>query len=1227
MKTRSHMHRLLAMLLTLAMVATVLPLGALTATAATEGIFTYTVQDGQATITKVDASASGTVTIPATIGRFPVVAFGGFGSNRNVTEVIISEGVQRISGGTFYYCENIQSVTIPESVTFIGNEAFSYCMSLKCIDIPGNVETIAPNTFNYCPSMTSVRLPDTVTSIGESAFQYCYKLTDINFPASLQSIGDLAFSQCKPKAIDLPVSLTSIGENVFLNASGIESITVESGNPYYHAVGNCLVDTAAKTLILGCDNSVILPDSGIETIGSNAFAKSGLTEVNIPHGVKTIGFSAFSQCTSLKSVTIAGSVDTIEGGTFSGCSALETVELSEGLQTISYAMFKECTSLAAIEIPGTVTSIGYNAFYRCTSLTDIAIPSSVSEVASGTFEFCSALERVTLGEGITSIKGSAFRNCPSLKNVTIPQSVTTIGNYAFMSSGLTSICLGSNLTSIGTYGFQMCNNLTDVWYAGEDKANITIGDNNNALLNATWHCGACKPDAHVFDSICDGVCDACGYDRVASHIFDNDCDDICNLCAAPNPNAHTYVDGICTVCGDYQPITGTTGDCTWTLKGTVLTISGNGTTCISDCLGLAWGTDITEVIVEEGVTNLDGGMFYECTKLSKVSLPGTLTAIEWAAFYGCIGLESIGIPMSVQKIGNEAFDLCTSLTDIWYEGNNQYAISIGDYNDPLWAATWHYESCAKNPNGYDHVYVDYTCRYCQKKGNLVVSLEIIDVERFELANRHFNGEIYYYDMPTLWAVVTFADGTKETVSNGIDIDGRWYSIETNWTQLQWEETWALGNRYPVTGTLMGVSDTFYVTIVENPITAVEIHDVELRSFYSEDYDGNYYYLREPYATVTYQDGSTETIQSGMTLNNEWYEIDHYVLAMQDREPWAPGNTYTVTGTLMGISDTFNVTILKNYTLTLQYPSLSFEDEILYNVYYSINDTSGVTEMGMVTFDSNLTDGTIDNAADVIPGFVNSGSTYMVQSRGVPAKNLGDALYFKVYAKLSDGSYVYSDIAGYHAVAYANTVLNSNAAPKAKALVVAMLNYGAAAQEYFGYKIDSLMNAGLTAEQQALVSAYDDSMVADVVGAASNKIGSFLSTGGYTNIWPTVSFEGAFSINFYFTPGNTVDASPTMYYWDAETYNSAAVLTPWNAAGVITMEQDGSNWGAAVEDIAAKAVDETIYVAGIYTSNGTTYCSGVIAYSLGKYCKTIADKGNAFGAATAVYGYYAKAYFN
>jgi hypothetical protein len=55
------------------------------------------------------------------------------------------------------------------------------------------------------------------------------------------------------------------------------------------------------------------------------------------------------------------------------------------------------------------------------------------------------------------------------------------------------------------------------------------------------------------------------------------------------------------------------------------------------------------------------------------------------------------------------------------------------------------------------------------------------------------------------------------------------------------------------------------------------------------------------------------------------------------------------------------------------------------------------------------------------------------------------------------------------------------------------------------------------------------------------------------------------------------------------------------------------------------------VAGVYTdAEGNTYCTGVIAYSLSKYCMNNAKPGKTMqelASATAMYGYYANAYFS
>ena len=314
-------------------------------------------------------------------------------------------------------------------------------------------------------------------------------------------------------------------------------------------------------------------------------------------------------------------------------------------------------------------------------------------------------------------------------------------------------------------------------------------------------------------------------------------------------------------------------------------------------------------------------------------------------------------------------------------------------------------------------------------------------------------------------------------------------------------------------------------------------------------------------------------------------------------------------------------------LNLSYPSLSFEDPIQYNVYFTLEnlELSDVTQMGLITFPERMEDGTIADAWEIFTGYSVNNGVYMAHTAGIPAKNLGDVVYMNAYAEVADGTYIYSQIAGYNAVTYANTIL-SGEDESAKALVVAMLNYGAAAQEYFGYNTDNLMNAELTTEQLALVESYDETMIDDAAQADSTKVGIFVHNGGYSSMYSTVSFEGAFAINYYLSTRYTPDSAPVFYYWDAATYNSVEELTSDNATGILDMVQDGEKWFAAVSGIAAKEIDQTYYTAAIYTAGETIYTSPVISYSLGSYCESIAGNGTTFGAATAVYGYYAKAYF-
>ncbi len=316
-------------------------------------------------------------------------------------------------------------------------------------------------------------------------------------------------------------------------------------------------------------------------------------------------------------------------------------------------------------------------------------------------------------------------------------------------------------------------------------------------------------------------------------------------------------------------------------------------------------------------------------------------------------------------------------------------------------------------------------------------------------------------------------------------------------------------------------------------------------------------------------------------------------------------------------------------------TLSFEDEILVNFYFTAeNVTVGAENMGMLVFYEKpaAVDITLADALYKAE-FVESSGRYAATTDGIAAKEMGDSRYYAAYAKLKNGTYVYSSAYEYSPKKYAYNMLSkATVTEKQKALCVAMLNYGAAAQSYFSYQTENLMNASLTEEQKNMVIAYSADLFTGPVQAATAKIGQFAKTeSGFSQRTATVSFDGALAINYYFTPNAQIDDAITFYYWSSEDYASAETLTPDNAAGSLTMGEanNGSYW-AQVSGIAAKQIDDTYYVAAVYTSGGETLCSGVIAYSLSKYCINHAKDGDSMqelAAAAAMYGYYAKAYFS
>ena len=163
-------------------------------------------------------------------------------------------------------------------------------------------------------------------------------------------------------------------------------------------------------------NVAIVSNEWNETTGEGVITFDG--------ELTTIGNYAFEDCQSMTSITIPDSVTTLGWGAFTKCSTLREFSgkfaTDDGLCLITDDILKafaiDC-GVTEYTIPNNVTSIAHNVFMECVSLTSVTIPDSVTTIGDYTFTWCKNLTTISIGSGVTSIGYAAFVDCNSLTSV------------------------------------------------------------------------------------------------------------------------------------------------------------------------------------------------------------------------------------------------------------------------------------------------------------------------------------------------------------------------------------------------------------------------------------------------------------------------------------------------------------------------------------------------------------------------------------------------------------------------------------------------------------------------------------------------------------------------------------------------------------------------------------------------------------------------------------------
>lgn len=464
----------------------------------------------------------------------------GFDTELNLISIDLNDtNTTELGRNAFKGCSNLETVTLPSTLQVIGENAFVDNEKLTSVDTY-NVSEIGDNAFKNCVAMESLVLGEEVTEIGDNAFNGCSSLVDVTSYAleppalgtgNFTTSGDTlyvpneavslyeedsawsdAFSTIRPLQNYIRIDVAA-GDHGTASGSGwyetgdtvVISATADTG--YHFLQWNDGNTDNPRTITVGATDvtytASFLVDAG--TVGNTSYSSLTYTSVTCSalfSGLDTTGYG-FCYSTTNSTPDLNDTVVTIGTGSINATASASLINLTEATKYYIRGYITNAggtTYNTAIEVSTNAYTIVYNASSEITGTwvdnnTDttrntydsvtgdgvLYLNAGVSVIGGGDssalspFYGNSDLASADLTHSNIRILGSyAFYNCENMTTVDLGSTVTTIGNYTFYHcKELESIDL-TGITSIGNNAFNTCSSLVSLTI----PSSITTIENN-----------------------------------------------------------------------------------------------------------------------------------------------------------------------------------------------------------------------------------------------------------------------------------------------------------------------------------------------------------------------------------------------------------------------------------------------------------------------------------------------------------------------------------------------------------------------------------------------------------------------------------------------------------------------------------------------------------------------------------------------------------------------------
>ena len=418
-------------------------------------------------------------------------------------------------------------------------------------------------------------------------------------------------------------------------------------------------------------NEIVFNGTGDIILGSNAFAVTNITDLNLPSNIKfEDGANEVFYKSKVKNVTIGCSMCE---SMFYGCGFLETVTFTadNDISEIPKSAF-EITRIEKIEIPSSVKKIEDSAF-SSSSLSEIKFNEGLETIGNSAFDTWGGFKKITLPSTVKSIGDKCFNSCKPY-DIELNDGLERVGKQAFICEFANqSVKIPASVTEIGEYAFgytfwkEKAENFTIYGYRGtaaETYANengftfipldlvkfdrFEDTTSSSPVYDVTVHSGAVVEERQYAELYEEWSEDHYWINKLtfdARGVAPITINDYGFAGANGAPGYIRTIDFI----GSGDVVFGSqafnfTGIESLTLPENVK-FKDNAEGIFTSCLRLKTADIYCDVVPK---------MFDDCNSLETVNFKGNTTSIPYAAFRNC-NIKRLDIPASVKSIGEEAF--------------------------------------------------------------------------------------------------------------------------------------------------------------------------------------------------------------------------------------------------------------------------------------------------------------------------------------------------------------------------------------------------------------------------------------------------------------------------------------------------------------------------------------------------------------------------------------------